>query len=96
MTQAAGGYCPMCRQRVAAERLGVRLSPLKAAIVDMVRASGNVGITSVEIIAELYVDRRPVLATAIKAHIWQINDLLECTDWQIYSDRRRWFLGRRC
>ena len=31
----------------------------------------------------------------VKAHISQINSLLEETDWVIFSDRRRWYLQRR-
>jgi hypothetical protein len=71
------------------------LSALKAAIVDRIKAAGDIGITSEEIIADLYRDRRSVSPTTIKAHIDQINDLLMNTDWRIASDHRRWFLSRR-
>jgi hypothetical protein len=76
------------------ERLGVRLPPLKAAIFDRIKAAGDLGIPSSEIVADLYSDRRPVRATTIKAHVAQINDQLVSTDWRIRSDRRRWFLRR--
>jgi hypothetical protein len=95
MTAASRAYCPECHQRIATERLGVRLPPLKAAIVDKIRAAGDLGITSAEIVADLYSDRRLVSITTIKAHISQINDQLVVTDWHIRSDRRRWFLCRR-
>jgi hypothetical protein len=72
----------------------VRLTPLKAAIVDKIKAAGDLGISSGEIIAGLYCDRAAVEPTTIKAHIAQVNSLLEETDWRIRSDRRRWFLYR--
>jgi hypothetical protein len=76
-------------------RLGVRLPPLKVAILDKIKAAGELGIASEEIIADLYSDRRAVSVTTVKAHIFQINDQLVSTDWHIRSDRRRWFLCRR-
>jgi hypothetical protein len=88
-------FCPECHQRIATERLGVRLPPLKAAIFDKIKAAHAAGITSAEIVADLYSDRRPVSTHTVKAHCNQLNDLLAETDWYIRSDRRRWFLGRR-
>jgi hypothetical protein len=93
MTKTAQ-YCPECHQCIATERLGVRLPPLKAAIVDRIKAAGDLGISSSEIITDLYADRRPVSAAAVKSHVNQINDQLVSTDWRIRSDRRRWFLRR--
>ena len=86
--------CPHCHQPIATERFGVRLTPLKAAIFDRIRRAGELGVTSVEIVSDLYVDRRPVSSTTIKAHAFQINEQLCATDWRIVSDRRRWFLQR--
>lgn len=87
--------CSHCGQQIAHERLGVRLTPLKAAIVDRIKWAGDLGRSSESLVRELYFDRRPVSVTTLKAHIWQINDALEQTDWVIASDRRRWFLRRR-
>jgi hypothetical protein len=87
--------CPCCGQPIAHERLGVRLTPLKAAIVDRIKASGDLGRSSETLMRELYFDRRPVSVRTLKAHVFQINDALEATDWVIESDRRRWFLRRR-
>jgi hypothetical protein len=84
--------CPYCH---SVERFGVRLSPLKAAILDRIRRAGDTGVTSIEIVSDLYHDRRSVSLTTVKAHVWQINDLLAASHWQIRSDRRRWFLCRR-
>jgi hypothetical protein len=80
---------------ITTERLGVRLPPLKAAIFDRIKAAGDIGISSTQIITDLYFDRRPVGVTTIKAHISQLNDLFAGSDWRICSDRRRWFLHRR-
>jgi hypothetical protein len=87
--------CPHCHQPIAHERLGVVLTPLKAAIVDRIKWAGDLGRSSESLMRELYLDRRPVSAATLKAHVWQINELLAGTDWVIESDRRRWFLRRR-
>jgi hypothetical protein len=87
--------CPKCHRPIQHERLGVRLTELKAAIVDRIKAAGDIGISSARLIREVYFDRRPVSKFTVKAHIWQINSELEQTDWIIASDRRRWFLHRR-
>jgi len=86
--------CPYCHQPLNEIRLGVQMTPLKAAIVDRIKAAGDIGITTSEIIGEVYRDRSPIDPTTIKAHVNQINDLLVATDWHIRSDRRRWFLER--
>lgn len=92
--------CPRCHQTIAHERLGVRLTPLKALIVDMIKLAGEIGISSRELHCDLYRgyfrhrDRQ-----AVKAHIWQINDLLEETDFVIAATGRgpnaRWRLTKR-
>jgi hypothetical protein len=81
--------CPMCH---ATERCGVRMPALKAAIFDRIKAGGDVGATSVKIIADIYGDRREVKPTAIKSHVNQINDALVATDFRIRSDGGRWHL----
>ena len=86
--------CPYCRQVVRAERCGVLLTLLKAGIFDAIKAGGDIGVTSWEIIhGPAYFDREPVGLEAIKAHVWQINEVL--IDHVIVSDRRRWYLRRR-
>ena len=87
--------CPHCQQPIAHERLGVVLTPLKADIVDRIKWAGDLGRSSESLIRELYLDRKLVGVTTLKAHVWQINELLAATDWVIESDRRRWFLRRR-
>jgi hypothetical protein len=90
--------CPYCH---AGERFGIRLPALKAAILDRIRRAGDTGVTSIEIMSDLYRDRRSVSFRTIKAHVWQLNSLLEETDWIIRSERDygstecRWCLRRR-
>jgi hypothetical protein len=85
---------PILYQPTDDVRLGVRLTPLKAAIVDRIKAAGDIGVSSDEIIADLYRDRRPVHRNTIKSHTDQINTLLAGGNWRIHSDRRRWFLQK--
>jgi hypothetical protein len=85
--------CPQCHQPIAIERLGVRLTPLKAAIFDRIRRAGDVGVSSTELVGELYDNR--VTGNTIKAHVWQINQVLAETAHVIRSDGRVWFLRRR-
>ena len=81
--------CPHCNQIISEERFGVRFPPMKAELIDRIRAAGDLGISTCELIGDS--GKSP---TTIKAHIWQINDLLAHTRWRIESDRRRWFLTR--
>lgn len=94
--------CPYCRQFIKHERCGVPLTSLKAGIFDAIKQAGDFGVTSAEILGgELYRDRRRISTHTIKAHVWQINDLLEDTNWIIRSERdcgsteSRWYLRRR-
>jgi hypothetical protein len=94
--------CPYCRQSIRVERCGVPLPLLKAGIFDAIKQAGDVGVTSAEIVAgPLYRERRRASHDTIKAHIWQINELLEETNWVIRSEgnygtsERRWYLRRR-
>ena len=95
MRAGHGGLPPLPSTDRAFERLGVRLTPLKAAIVDRIKWAGDLGRSSESLVRELYLDRFTVSRTTLKAHVWQINELLAGTDWVIESDRRRWCLRRR-
>jgi hypothetical protein len=55
---------------------------------------GDIGVSSEELLFDLW-EHGAVAQSTVKAHIWQINELLEETDWRVRSDRRRWFLARR-
>ena len=98
---AMARLCPHCRRPMTYQRVGVFLPPLKAAIFDIIKRSGDVGITAEELAHDVYCDRRlrPHPRT-IKSHCWQINAFyLEETDWIITSEgdsgERRWHLRRR-
>jgi DNA-binding response OmpR family regulator len=87
--------CSTCHQPIPDARFGVPLTPLKAAVVDCIKAAGDIGVSSEELLMTLWRDRGPVETNTIKSHVNQINDALAGTDWRIHSDRRRWFLTRR-
>jgi hypothetical protein len=93
--------CPKCHQLITVERLGVRLTPLKARIVDAIKAAGDIGISSQELRFDLYRDyETPRSKHIIRNHVYQINGMLEAGDWLIVADPRkganaRWHLRRR-
>lgn len=92
--------CPHCHQHIAVERLGVRLTPTKARIVDAIVAAGDPGISSPELAFDVYRGQGRVRSRhGMKSHVWQINEMLAETDWAIVSEGRgpnaRWHLQRR-
>jgi hypothetical protein len=91
---SAAALCPSCGQPIRNRRHGITLPPLKAAMFDLIKREGDLGISTEELMRELYVDRRMPSKTTMKVHIWQINELLVETDYSIVSDRRRWFLRK--
>jgi hypothetical protein len=92
--------CPHCGQPYHHHRLGVDLTPLKARIVDIVRAAGDIGVSKREIHYELYQGYQHARNTdTVRTHLRQINDLLESTDWVLVSEGRshnaRWVLRQK-
>jgi hypothetical protein len=77
-------------------RFGIYLPPRKAAIFDLIKGAGDIGITTREVLFAL--GSPPIASTSIKSHVKQLNDLFEATDWRISSDGRgphsRWILRR--
>jgi hypothetical protein len=73
--------CPHCHQPVPECRAGVRLSPLKAHIFDVIKRAGFNGIP-IEDINAICFDGRAT-AVNVRTHIHQINDALAGTDFQI-------------
>ena len=73
--------CPHCRQPLPESREGVRLSPLKAHIFDVIKRADREGI-AVETINALCFDGCST-AVNIRTHIYQINDALAGTDLEI-------------
>lgn len=79
--------CECCGQELR-ERLGVRLTPLKADLFDLVEKSGKAGI-SAEALFERILRPRGAGENTLKQHVFQINDMLQSTDFEISSVRGR-------
>lgn len=73
------------------------MTPLKAALFDRIKAAGDLGVSSEELLTDCYEQRgrRRVGASCIKVHIWELNNLLVASDWLIVSDHHHWYLQRR-
>ena len=82
--------CPHCNQPMDNNRVGIRLSPLQAAIFDVIKASGDTGVTSQSIRTIVYENRRAPKLSAIKVHIWQINEVLQETEYMIICEQPEW------
>jgi hypothetical protein len=67
--------CDSCGQALPEIRLGVRLTAFKARLFDLVRRSGINGIHSDDLYSLLYPDGGGSRHT-LKAHVWQINELI--------------------
>lgn len=65
--------CPHCGQRMMYVRAGARLPPLKTRIFDAIVRAGADGISAPDIIESLALD---VGQNGIRAHVWQINQIL--------------------
>jgi hypothetical protein len=74
--------CDYCGQALPEVRLGVRLTPLKAHLFDLVRRSGIDGISSDDLWSSLYPNGGGSRQT-LKAHVWQINQLIADEGYQI-------------
>jgi DNA-binding response OmpR family regulator len=75
--------CECCGQPLADVRAGVRLSPLKTRIFDLIKA--RPGITKKELCDIVYDTVSQSRLYTIGSHIAQIRDKLESTDVTIYS-----------
>lgn len=86
--------CRTCGQPIDDFRLGVALTPTQVRIFDAVKAAGDNGIMSRELLQIVYEGRRNMpLQTVIKSHILMINEKLAETDYQIMAYHRRlWYL----
>jgi hypothetical protein len=87
--------CPHCGQPLRERRFGVVLTPFKASLLDLIRRAGDLGVSSDYLRYELCRHPKPPSKFTIKAHVWQLNELLAATDYCIISDQRRWFLRQR-
>jgi hypothetical protein len=76
--------CPHCHQPINKVRLGVPLTPLKAAIFDAIRRAGPDGIDTDILFWLVFGEReRPVSRQTLKSHVWQINDAIADTGFRI-------------
>jgi DNA-binding winged helix-turn-helix (wHTH) protein len=66
--------CPTCGHVLPERRNGVSLTPLKAHIFDLIRQSGETGISNKSINAIVFDGRAS--SETIRSHIWQINESL--------------------
>jgi hypothetical protein len=78
--------CPHCGQTLPTTRLGMVMSPLKAKIFDAVARAGVNGIPCHALYELIFVGRNSSRET-LKAHIWQINELIADEGRRIVSDR---------
>lgn len=72
-------YCPHCGHVMRVVRCGVMLTPIKAAIFDLIKA--RPGITNGELCRIVFDYKRSL--TCVRQHIYQINSLLAETDYTI-------------
>ena len=87
--------CPHCHREIDSARFGIFMSPLKAALIDRIKAAGILGISSRDLLySDAYSGRRKPSPACIRIHVWQINGMLAATDYYIGSDRRRWYLRK--
>lgn len=73
-----GHPCPRCGQPLPILRYGVRLTPLKARIFDLIARAGPDGICAHELFNMTMRDRG-VGRVAMRSHISQINNAMEET-----------------
>ena len=67
--------CNSCGQILPEMRLGVRLTAFKARLFDLVQRGGIDGISAEDLFSLLYPEGGDSRRT-LKAHIWQINELI--------------------
>ena len=67
--------CDNCGQALPEIRLGVRLTPFKARLFDLVKGGGINGIHSDDLYSLLYPEGGGSRHT-LKSHVWQINELI--------------------
>jgi hypothetical protein len=90
MERAMTECCPNCGAPIRPKRLGVKMTPLKVRIFDAVRRSGDIGIATTELAGMLELQ-----TITVRAHIWQINDVIDDTGYKIVSVDRRYRLVLR-
>jgi hypothetical protein len=86
--------CKLCGAPLRPQRVGVAMTPLKARIFDVVKRAGECGISTADL--RMVLGHR-VSNITLRAHIWQINEILADTDYRIRSHYRMYRLvHERC
>jgi hypothetical protein len=79
--------CTCCGQTLPEIRLGVRLTPLKARLFDLVQRSGHDGIDRRDLFDIVFGDddahSRKHSFSTLKAHIFQLNESIADTGYRI-------------
>jgi hypothetical protein len=76
--------CPYCNQPLPEIRLGIRFTPLKARIFDLIQRGGRDGIDRVDLFDIVFGNQeRKRSYRTLKAHIYQINELIEDEGYRI-------------
>jgi hypothetical protein len=89
--------CPTCGQPLRPLLLGIRWRRIKSAIIETLIAAGDLGTTTDKIIGSVYDGMHRPAPSTIRAHIRQINDMLEteAPQWVITHVAGHWALQRR-
>jgi hypothetical protein len=93
---ASEHVCQGCGKQM---RLGLHMPPVKARIIDLIKAAGEIGITQPELTQSIYGDVKRSPKTML-GHLLQINERLayEKSNWFIRHEGRgpnaRWHLVR--
>ena len=82
--------CPRCGQPLPIVRLGVKLPPLKARILDAIILKGGDGI----LVASLLDRFSEMSSNTLKVHVHQINEKLTEAGYRIYGRGGRYRLIR--
>jgi hypothetical protein len=84
MSVMRNSTCPHCGQRIPPTRLGVRLTPLKARVFDLIEGGGADGIATEDVKTILGMS-----TSCFKSHVHQINELIEDEGFRIRASRGR-------
>ena len=80
--------CPTCKQPVPEVRLGVRMTPIKARMFDLIKLSGEEGCPS-ELINNKLWDGQSNRQN-IQSHVNQINEMIESSGYRIRTSMPRY------
>jgi hypothetical protein len=94
--------CSYCGAPLPEIRLGVKLTPTKSRLFDLIQRSGDEGILLADLVAILELNQ-----ACVKSHIAQINKAISGSGYRLYSrakavflvkgppPRKQWWRGRK-